>query len=61
MSAPANPNTWLNNIAQTPMVATKDSTTVPMSRTGAVIDLSSSMRMRKITTSTTGMIRLRSV
>ncbi len=60
VSAPAKWNTWLKKMAHTPSVAANDSTTVITSRTGATIARSSSMRISRITTSTIGMMRVRS-
>ena len=59
-SPPGKPNTWLNTSAEAPSVAANDSTLASSSTSGATTARSSTIRTRKITPSTTGMMRLRS-
>src|SRR5918994_1264949 len=59
-SAPPKPKTYLKISALIPSAAAKDSTTVPISSTGASTERSSTMRISSTTTSTIGTIRLRS-
>ena len=61
VSAPAKPNTCRNTNADSPSAAPNDSTTVPMSRSAATTERSSNPRMIITTTSTSGMIRFRSL
>ena len=60
LSAPANPNTYLKNTAERPSEPKYDRMTVPISSTGATTARSSRARMISTTTSTSGMITLRS-
>ena len=60
VSAPANPNRCRNTSADRPSAAPKDSTTVPISTSGATIARSSRPRMIITTPSTSGMITFRS-
>ena len=59
-SAPANENRWRNASADRPSAVVKDSTTVPISTSGATTARSSSARMISTTSSTSGMIKFRS-
>src|SRR5699024_9866437 len=59
-SAPGIWNTWLNTSAETPSAEPNESTTVPMSMSGAITERNNNMRIARITTNTIGMISVRS-
>ncbi|MNW56713.1 hypothetical protein D3C74_344460 [compost metagenome] len=58
MSAPSNPNTYVNTSALTPRAAVNDSTTVATRMSGAVIARRSSARMTRTVSRMIGMMSM---